>query len=29
MVLRLGERMVTFDKGMKKLLRRDRLTVLA
>jgi len=29
MVLRLGERMVTFDKGMKKLLRHDRLTVLA
>ncbi|MSQ89308.1 MAG: PIN domain-containing protein [Betaproteobacteria bacterium] len=29
MVLRLGERMVTFDKGMKKLLRPERLTVLA
>ena len=29
MTLQLGERMVTFDKGMRKLLRPDRLTVLA
>ena len=29
LVLQNGEHMVTFDKGMKKLLRNDRVTVLA
>ena len=28
-VLQLGEHLVTFDRGMKKLLRHDRLTVLS
>ncbi len=29
LVLRLGDRLVTFDRGMKKLLRHDRVTVLS